>query len=157
MNVIKGSFSVACFFESLLRRSPMVFHRIERGAVRGIWNYHWVVRRDLNVCRFEKKGIRRSKDMKSFIKYYYRLVPNRFTSPGVQYTWSRGEDNVKASQIDRFLISTKWIGSFKIIKQLAVSRVISNHKLLLLESDEWYTTLLVYKILELVAATRRVY
>jgi len=63
----------------------------------------------------------------------------------------------KASQIDRFLISTKWNESFKIIKQLAVSRVISNHKLLLLESEEWYTTLLVYKILELVAATRRVY
>lgn len=95
--------------------------------------------------------------MKSFIKYYYRLVPKRFTSPGVQCTWSRGRDHVKAYQIDRFLISTKWNGSFKIIKQLAVSRVISNHKLLLLENEEWYTTHLVYKILEFRAATRRVY
>lgn len=59
---------------------------------------------------------------------------------GAQYTWSRGEDTLQASKIDRFLVSAEWNECFKAIKQLALPKVISDHKPLLLESGVWGST-----------------
>lgn len=64
---------------------------------------------------------------------------------GVQYTWSRREDIFQASRIDRFLVSTEWNESFRVVKQLALPRVISYHKPLLLESGEWDSTTSYFK------------
>ncbi|KAG5584503.1 hypothetical protein H5410_044937 [Solanum commersonii] len=55
---------------------------------------------------------------------------------GVQFTWSRGDNFVQASRIDRFLISTEWSDSFKDVKQSALPKVISDHKPILLECGD---------------------
>ncbi|XP_047259646.1 uncharacterized protein LOC124892401 [Capsicum annuum] len=56
---------------------------------------------------------------------------------GAHFTWSRGDNIVQASRIDRFLISTEWNDSFRAIKQSALPKVISDHKPILLESGDW--------------------
>lgn len=59
---------------------------------------------------------------------------------GAQFTWSRGENNQQASRIDRFIISSEWNDSFKIVKQIALPKVISDHRSILLESGDWDAT-----------------
>ncbi|XP_060195161.1 uncharacterized protein LOC132624393 [Lycium barbarum] len=59
---------------------------------------------------------------------------------GAQFTWSRGEESLQASRIDRFLISTEWSEMFNTIKQYPLPRVFSDHKPIILESGDWETT-----------------
>lgn len=55
---------------------------------------------------------------------------------GAFYTWSRGEDSIQASRIDRFLFSSEWNDTFKDIKQIALPEVTSNHRPILLENGD---------------------
>lgn len=114
------------------------------GAIRGIWSDQWVIGGDFNVCRFEAKRYncnRRTKAMRNFSEIISDLQLINLSLLVAQYTWSRGENNLQASRIDRFLISTEWNESFKSIKQLAMPRPISDHKPLMLESGDWSSTL----------------
>ncbi|XP_019244358.1 PREDICTED: uncharacterized protein LOC109224226 [Nicotiana attenuata] len=65
---------------------------------------------------------------------------------GAQYTWSRGETSLQASRIDRFLFSSEWNETFKSINQVALPRVLSNHKPILLENGDWEATSSYFKI-----------
>lgn len=56
---------------------------------------------------------------------------------GAYYTWFRGAESMQASRIDRFLISHEWDENFNAIKQLALPRVVSDHRPLLLECGNW--------------------
>nr|XP_016443887.1 PREDICTED: uncharacterized protein LOC107769198 [Nicotiana tabacum] len=56
---------------------------------------------------------------------------------GAFYTWSRGEDSIQASRIDRFLFSSEWNDTFKDIKQIALPKVTSDHRPILLENGDW--------------------
>lgn len=118
------------------------------GAIRGIWSDQWVIGGDFNVCRFEAKRYncnRRTKAMRNFSEIISDLQLINLSLLVAQYTWSRGENNLQASRIDRFLISTEWNESFKSIKQLAMPRPISDHKPLMLESGDWSSTLSYFK------------
>lgn len=44
---------------------------------------------------------------------------------------------MQASRIDRFLISSEWNENFKVIKQVALPRVISDHRPLLMKCGDW--------------------
>lgn len=59
---------------------------------------------------------------------------------GAQFTWSRDENNQQALRIDRFIIPSEWNDSFKVVKQIALPRVISDHRPILLESEDWDAT-----------------
>ncbi|XP_055836405.1 uncharacterized protein LOC129905041 [Solanum dulcamara] len=55
---------------------------------------------------------------------------------GAQFTWSRGEETLQATRIDRFLYSSEWTEMFTAIRQYTMPRVISDHKPIL-ESGDW--------------------
>ena len=65
---------------------------------------------------------------------------------GAQFTWSRDENNQQALRIDRFIIPSEWNDSFKVVKQIALPRVISDHRPILLESEDWDATPSYFKI-----------
>ncbi|XP_075081030.1 uncharacterized protein LOC142166245 [Nicotiana tabacum] len=51
--------------------------------------------------------------------------------------WARGENSLHASRIDRFLISSEWNDLFGSVQQLALPRVVSDHRPIALESGDW--------------------
>ena len=55
---------------------------------------------------------------------------------GATYTWTRGEEFLQASRIDRFLISIEWNEFFGVVKQVALPRVLSDHSPVALESGD---------------------
>lgn len=57
---------------------------------------------------------------------------------GAQFTWSRGDNNQQ--KIDRFLISPEWSDSFKAVRQIAMPKVISDYRPILLERSDWDAT-----------------
>lgn len=75
--------------------------------------------------------------MKSFSDIIQDLGIVDLPLQGAHYTWSRGGDSMQASRIDRFLISSEWNENFKVVKQAALPRVISDHRPLLLECGDW--------------------
>jgi len=92
------------------------------------------------VCRFDYEKFnchRRTRAMENFSETILDLGLMDLPLRGAQYTWSRGTGLLQASRIDRFLISSEWNDSFKTIKQVALPRVISDHKPLMLECGEW--------------------
>lgn len=112
---------------------------LELAALRGIWDEQWVIGGDFNVCRFESERyncIRRSRAMKSFSDIIQDLSLIDLPLQGAFYTWSRGEDSIQASRIDRFLFSSEWNDTFKDIKQIALPEVTSNHRPILLENGD---------------------
>ncbi|XP_016450193.1 uncharacterized protein LOC107775033 [Nicotiana tabacum] len=70
--------------------------------------------------------------MKSFSETIVDLQLMDLPLQGAQYT--RGEDIFQASRIDIFLVSLEWNESFNVVRQLALPRVISDHKPLLWQS-----------------------
>lgn len=53
---------------------------------------------------------------------------------GANYTWSRGENSIQASRIDRFfLISVEWNEYFKVANQMSLPKVISDHRPIIME------------------------
>lgn len=56
---------------------------------------------------------------------------------GAFYTWYWGEDSIQDSRIDMFLISPEWSDTFKSIKQIAVPKVMSDHRPVLLLNGDW--------------------
>ncbi|KAG5613408.1 hypothetical protein H5410_024689 [Solanum commersonii] len=112
----------------------------ELAAVRGIWDGCWVIGGDFNVCRYEHERyncIRRSQDMKDFSEFIQDMGLIDLPLHGATYTWTRGEDFLQASRIDRFLISAEWNEFFGVVKQVALPRVLSDHSPLALESGDW--------------------
>lgn len=75
--------------------------------------------------------------MKSFSNIIQDLSVVDLPLQGAQYTWSRGGDSMQISRIDRFLMSSEWNENFKVVKQFALPRVISDHRPLLLECGDW--------------------
>lgn len=95
---------------------------------------------DFNVCRYENERhncVTRSRAMRGFSEIIQDLGIIDLPLQGAYYTWSRGEDLYQASRIDRFLISPEWNECFKVVKQVALPRVILDHKPLLLENGDW--------------------
>lgn len=82
----------------------------ELGAVRGLWGEQWVIGGNFNVCRFENERFNctiKSGAMRNFSNIILDLELIDSPLQGAQYTWSRGEDYLQASRIDRFLISSE--------------------------------------------------
>lgn len=55
---------------------------------------------------------------------------------GDRYTWFIDEDSSQASRIDRVLVSPDWNDNFRAIKQIAFSRVLSDHRPFMLECGD---------------------
>lgn len=55
------------------------------------------------------------------------------------FTWSKEEESIQASGIDKFFISSEWNDTFNNVKQLALPKVISEHISIQLESRYWGT------------------
>ncbi|XP_075085270.1 uncharacterized protein LOC142168647 [Nicotiana tabacum] len=120
----QGRFSITCILESLHEDFRWCFtgmygphSNIERmefwqelGAVRGLWGEQWVIGGNFNVCRFENERFNctiKSGAMRNFSNIILDLELIDSPLQGAQYTWSRGEDYLQASRIDRFLISSE--------------------------------------------------
>jgi len=153
-DTLQGSYSISCMLESIQEEFRWCFSGIygphtdsereemwhEIAGVRGLWDGHWVLGGDFNVCRFESEKLnclRRTSAMRSFSDTIQDLNLIDLPLQGAQFTWSRGDNFVQASRIDRFLISTEWSDSFKDVKQSALPKVISDHKPILLECGDW--------------------
>lgn len=123
MDIQVGTFSISCMMESLQEDFKWCFTGIygphtspkreelwhEIAGIRGIWDSPWVLGGDFNVCRFESERlncVRRTKAMKDFSELIQDLCIIDLPLHGAQYTWSRGENHIQASRIDRFMIST---------------------------------------------------
>ncbi|XP_070045594.1 uncharacterized protein [Nicotiana tomentosiformis] len=115
----------------------------EIAGIRGLWEDHWVVGGDFNVVRFESEKLNctsRSKAMKLFSEIIQDLDVIDLPLHGAQYTWSKGDNCLQASRIDRFLISNEWNDSFNDVRQIALPKVISDHRPIILESGDWDAT-----------------
>ena len=75
--------------------------------------------------------------MKDFSEFIQDMGLIDLPLHGATYTWTRGEDFLQASRIDRFLISAEWNEFFGVVKQVALPRVLSDHSPLALESGDW--------------------
>nr|XP_033512764.1 uncharacterized protein LOC117277437 [Nicotiana tomentosiformis] len=75
--------------------------------------------------------------MKSFSDFIQHMGLVDLPLQGAFYTWHRGEDSLQASRIDRFLLSSEWNEYFGSVKQIALPRVVSDHKPIVLESGDW--------------------
>lgn len=53
---------------------------------------------------------------------------------GRSFTWSNKRDSPSFAQLDRFLVSTEWIGLFPMSGQSALSAISSDHVAILLDS-----------------------
>ncbi|KAG5589144.1 hypothetical protein H5410_039658 [Solanum commersonii] len=150
----QGIYTVSCMLESVQENFRWCFTgvygphtNIEREdlwyelvAIRGLWDNSWVRGGDFNVCRFESERyncIRRSKAMSSFNDTISDLGLMDLPLPEAFYTWTRGDDPIQASRIDRFLISPEWNDCFTAINQLALSSVVSDHRPILLKCGDW--------------------
>lgn len=133
INIQQGIYSVSVILESLQEQFRWCYTGVygrhsnaarkdlwhELTAIKGIWDEHWVIGGDFNVCRYEHEKfncLRRSRAMKSFSDIILELELLDLPLHGAQYTWSRGEEQLQATRIDRFLISSEWNDSFKAIK-----------------------------------------
>ncbi|KAG5618937.1 hypothetical protein H5410_018761 [Solanum commersonii] len=119
----QGIYTVSCMLESVQENFRWCFTRVygphtnieredlwyELAAIRGLWDDSWVIGGDFNVCRLK----------------------------GSFYTWTRGDDPIQASIIDRFLISPEWNDCFNAINQLALPSVVSDHRPILLKCGDW--------------------
>lgn len=56
---------------------------------------------------------------------------------GGRFTWFRGVFHNSAARLDRFLYSTEWEESFRLIRQKLLPRVNSDHTPLMLECGNW--------------------
>lgn len=112
----------------------------ELAAIRGLWDGSWVIGSDFNVCHFESERyncIRRSMAISNFNDTISDLGLIDLTLQGAFYTWTREDDTIQASRIDRFLISPEWNDCFNAINQLALPSVVSNHRPILLKCGDW--------------------
>lgn len=111
----------------------------ELAATRGLWNDHWVIGGDFNICRYEYERLnrtRRSRAVKNFSDIIEDLCLIDLPLQCAKFTWSRGDNSPQASRMDRFLISNDWSDIFKNVSQRALPDVISDHKPLILESGD---------------------
>jgi len=154
VNIEPGTYSVSVILESIQEQFRWCYTGVygphtnneredlwyELASIRGTWDGQWVLGGDFNVCRFDYEKFnchRRTRAMENFSETILDLGLMDLPLRGAQYTWSRGTGLLQASRIDRFLISSEWNDSFKTIKQVALPRVISDHKPLMLECGEW--------------------
>ncbi|XP_019260140.1 PREDICTED: uncharacterized protein LOC109238161 [Nicotiana attenuata] len=135
--VHQGHYTISCMFESAIENFRWCFIGVygpynnsereilwhELAAIRGIWEDQWVIGGDFNVCRYESERyncIRRSRAMKSFTDIIQDLGIIDLPLLGAHYTWFR-----------------EWNDNFKAIKQIALPRVVSHHRPLLLQCGDW--------------------
>ncbi|XP_070026635.1 uncharacterized protein [Nicotiana sylvestris] len=133
---MQGSFSISCILESTQEELRWCFTGCKgsMGGSLGAW------RGDFNVCIFERERLnctRRSRAMRVFSETIQDLCLIDSPLQGACYTWTRGENCIQASRIDRFLISPEWNESFKAVKQQILPRMISDQKPIMLESGDW--------------------
>lgn len=95
---------------------------------------------DFNVCRFDYEKVnchRRTRATKTLSDTILGRGLLDLPLQGAQFTYSRETEHLQASRIARFLISPEWNDNFKAIKQVALLRVVSDHKSLMLECEDW--------------------
>lgn len=107
-------------------------------AIRGMWHVlPWELCGDFNVARRreEKKNCRRTSlsmlDFNDFI-IFHELID--LPLKGSRFTWTSGEDNPILCRLDRFLITPDFEQKFPLSTQTALSRPISDHLPLILDT-----------------------
>ncbi|XP_060210641.1 uncharacterized protein LOC132637591 [Lycium barbarum] len=149
-----GSYTLTCKFEAQLQNFSCHItgvyapnNYIERrtvweevGAVRELMEGPWAVCGDFNVARFisEKRNFRRRRrSMVEFSDFIEDMNLIDLQLEDGNYTWFKGDNQDRASRIDRFLISEEWDDSFSNIKQIPLQRLASDHIPLALEGGTW--------------------
>lgn len=66
--------------------------------------------------------------MKDFSEFIQDMGLIDLPLHGATYTWTRGEDFLQASKIDKFLIFPEWNEFFGIVKQVALPRALFDHR-----------------------------
>ncbi|KAK9934053.1 hypothetical protein M0R45_021214 [Rubus argutus] len=109
----------------------------ELAGLYGLCGRRWCLGGDFNVVRFvsEKSNggrtTRSMQDFNDFIRETSLCDPNLH---GAEFTWSNLRENVIWCRLDRFLFSTDWEALFPNTRQLALTRVTSDHCPILLDT-----------------------
>lgn len=144
--ILKLGFSLSYRFESLTDDFKWVLSGVydphtnhertvlwhELAGIRGLWSDMgfdiWVIGGVLNVCRFGSERLNCNRRSCAMMEISNTILDLDLIDPplqGTQYTWSRGEEFLQASRIDRFLFSPEWSEMFNSIKQYALPGVFS--------------------------------
>ena len=147
-----GSFSVSCLFRMAEDGYQWVFFGVygpveksfiesfgeELGSIRGLWEDPWCVDGDFNEIlspNERSRGGRISNTMRRFSDILNDLGLRDLSLRGEPYTW-RGDHNGRLmSRLDRFLVFADWESHFNKVIQRCLPRPVSDHFLILLDSD----------------------
>ena len=79
---------------------------------------------------------RLSHSMRRFNEVLNELGLRDLPLQGGPFTWRGGHNNQRMSRLDRFLVSADWESQFSNVTQSTLSRPVSDHCLVMLDSDE---------------------
>ncbi|XP_075103403.1 uncharacterized protein LOC142177990 [Nicotiana tabacum] len=120
----QGLYSMSCVYGPYSNPDREVMWSKIAGA-RGSWDEYWVLGDNFNICRFESERlncIRRSGAMRIFSEVIQDLDVIALPMQWDHSTWSRGENCLQASRIDRFLICPEWNNSSRAVRQIVLPK-----------------------------------
>ncbi|GMI87504.1 hypothetical protein HRI_002419700 [Hibiscus trionum] len=89
---------------------------------------------NMMVSDEEKIGsVCNSGSINTFVHFIQHNMLIDLPMEGSRFTWFRGGDSVEASKLDMFLVSTKMMSWFPNITQVALTRGLSDHKVVILK------------------------
>ena len=110
----------------------------ELGSIKGLWDGPWCVGGDFNEILFpneRSRGGRLSNSMRRFSDILNDLDLRDLPLQGGPYTWRGGLNGSSMSRLDRFLVTTDWESHCNKVTQRCLSRPVSDHFPILLNSD----------------------
>ncbi|XP_038994717.1 uncharacterized protein LOC120118823 [Hibiscus syriacus] len=102
------------------------------------WNIPVIVGGDFNAVRMESERLEvqvQSTAMEIFEEFITASELFEVPNLGSLFTWFRGDGNVVASRLDRFLISTEIFSLFPQLMQVSLPRRLSDHKPIVLKES----------------------
>jgi exonuclease III len=144
-----GCFSVACSFRSVSDDFRWAFAGVygpnidsdrlllwdELSNLMDRWEVPWCIGGDFNAIRFPSERLGNSRfvpAMEDFSRFIFDRGLVDIPLRGGQYTWSNGHS---WSRIDRFLLSSGWEEKYSNVAQKRLTRVMSDHFPISLESE----------------------
>lgn len=110
---------------------------MELDGVKARWDLPWCIRGYFNLVRYtheRKDDGRRDYIMDRYGKFIDRWGLIDGPLKGAKYTWPNFRDRLSFSKLDRFLYCNSWEELFLGRSQLALSRSVSDHTPILLQS-----------------------
>ena len=148
---VKGQYSISCRFRNVQDQFEWAFLGVygpnadaerfilweELAGVRSWWGVPWCIGGDFNVVRFPSEklgGGRFTSAMRIFSDFISEMELIDLPLKEGPFTWSNNQDPPSKSRIDRFLLSSDWEDHFGHLAQKAITRLLSDHCPIILDS-----------------------